>query len=33
MAIYGYARCSTSEDRQDITRQIRDLMSMGISDE
>ena len=33
MAIYGYARCSTSEDRQDITRQIRELMSMGITDE
>ena len=33
MSIYGYARCSTSEDRQDITRQIRELMSMGITDE
>ena len=33
MAIYGYARCSTSEDRQDITRQIRELMAMGITEE
>ena len=33
MSIYGYARCSTSEDRQDITRQIRELMAMGITDE
>ena len=23
--IYGYARCSTNEDRQDINRQIREL--------
>ena len=23
--IYGYARCSTNEDKQDITRQIREL--------
>ena len=23
--IYGYARCSTNEDKQDIQRQIREL--------
>lgn len=33
MGIYGYARCSTSEDRQDITRQIRELMAMGVTEE
>ena len=27
--IYGYARCSTSEDKQDINRQIRELKSAG----
>ena len=27
--IYGYARCSTSEDRQDINRQIRELRAAG----
>ena len=30
---YGYARCSTSEDRQDINRQKRDLMALGVDDE
>ena len=25
----GYARCSTSEDRQDINRQIRELKANG----
>ena len=29
MAIYGYARCSTSEDKQDINRQIRELKASG----
>lgn len=29
MAIYGYARCSTSEDKQDINRQIRELKTAG----
>ncbi|MBR4929973.1 MAG: recombinase family protein [Bacteroidaceae bacterium] len=29
MAIYGYARCSTNEDKQDINRQIRELKSAG----
>jgi len=28
--IYGYARCSTDESRQDIDRQKRDLHSMGV---
>lgn len=27
--IYGYARCSTSEERQDIDRQIRELKAAG----
>lgn len=27
--IYGYARCSTSEDKQDINRQIRELKDAG----
>ena len=27
--IYGYARCSTSEDKQDINRQIRELKQAG----
>ena len=26
---YGYARCSTNEDRQDINRQIRELKEAG----
>lgn len=26
---YGYARCSTSEDKQDINRQIRELKAVG----
>jgi len=26
---YGYARCSTNEDRQDINRQIRELKDAG----
>lgn len=30
MTMYGYARCSTSEAKQDITRQIRDLKAMGV---
>ena len=29
MAIYGYARCSTNEDKQDINRQIRELKDAG----
>ena len=27
--IYGYARCSTDADKQDITRQIRELKAAG----
>ena len=27
--IYGYARCSTNEDKQDINRQIRELKTAG----
>lgn len=27
--IYGYARCSTNEDKQDINRQIRELKNAG----
>lgn len=27
--IYGYARCSTNEDKQDIQRQIRELKTAG----
>ncbi|MBR5206877.1 MAG: recombinase family protein, partial [Erysipelotrichaceae bacterium] len=29
MATYGYARCSTSEDKQDINRQVRELKTSG----
>jgi DNA invertase Pin-like site-specific DNA recombinase len=28
--MYGYARCSTNESRQDIDRQIRELQKLGI---
>lgn len=31
--IYGYARCSTNEERQDIDRQKRELYSLGITDD
>lgn len=31
--IYGYARCSTDESRQDIDRQKRELMKLGVTDE
>lgn len=30
--IYGYCRCSTNELKQDITRQIRDLRILGVTD-
>lgn len=30
---YGYARCSTNEAKQDIERQIRELMQQGVSRE
>lgn len=31
--IYGYARCSTNENRQDINRQKRELFALGVEDE
>ena len=31
--IYGYARCSTDESRQDINRQKRELFAMGVQEE
>ena len=27
--IYGYARCSTTDNKQDINRQIRELKTAG----
>ena len=29
MKTWGYARCSTNEDKQDINRQIRELKAAG----
>lgn len=29
---YGYARCSTNESKQDISRQIRELKTMGVDE-
>lgn len=31
--IYGYARCSTNENLQDIERQVRELKQQGATDE
>ena len=31
--VWGYCRCSTSEQRQDINRQKRELYSLGVEDE
>lgn len=31
--IYGYARCSTDETRQDINRQKRELFAMGVKED
>ena len=31
--IYGYARCSTNEELQDINRQIRELIQLGAAEE
>ncbi len=31
--IYGYARCSTNEDMQDINRQVRELKRHGATEE
>lgn len=30
--IYGYARCSTDENKQDINRQVRELKLKGVSE-
>ena len=30
---YGYGRCSTNENNQDITRQVRDLIKNGVKEE
>lgn len=30
---YGYARCSTNEERQDIDRQKRELYALGVTDD
>ncbi|MBE6072554.1 MAG: recombinase family protein [Clostridium butyricum] len=32
MATYGYARCSTNENMQDISRQERELKELGVTD-
>ena len=29
--IYGYARCSTNEEMQDINRQIRELKQLAVT--
>ena len=31
--IYGYAHCSTNEERQDIDRQKRELYALGVTDD
>ena len=31
--VYGYARCSTNEDLQDINHQVRELKMQGATDE
>ena len=31
--VYGYCRCSTSEERQDINRQKREMYKLGVEDE
>lgn len=31
--IFGYCRCSTDDSKQDVTRQIRDLVDMGATPE
>lgn len=33
MTNYGYARCSTNESKQDIDRQKRELVSIGVKEE
>jgi len=32
MKVYGYARCSTNEDRQDIARQVQELIARGATE-
>lgn len=32
MTVYGYARCSTNENMQDISRQERELKELGVTD-
>jgi DNA invertase Pin-like site-specific DNA recombinase len=31
--IYGYARCSTNESKQDISYQVRELKRLGVKDD
>lgn len=31
--IYGYARCSTNEDKQDVNRQKREMIAAGAKEE
>ncbi len=31
--VYGYARCSTNDERQDIDRQKRELYSLGLTED
>ena len=31
--IYGYARCSTNDTKQDLQRQVRELKQLGVTDE
>ena len=31
--VYGYARCSTNEERQDIDRQRRELLMLGVKED
>ena len=31
--VYGYCRCSTDENKQDISRQVRELKEMGFGRE
>lgn len=30
--VYGYARCSTNEELQDIQRQVREIIALGVKD-
>ena len=33
MKNWGYARCSTNETKQDISRQKRELLALGVEEE